>query len=78
MSPPAPSMSQGQGKSAPELPCLAWVPWEPEDPNSERCLRRLLCNRWVQEAEHHTGTFASPHGSKEHERRLRDIDVNAS
>eukprot|EP00969_Alexandrium_andersonii_P108599 4791308-Alexandrium_andersonii.AAC.1 len=49
---PAPSVAfaprQGQGveREAPELPYLAWVPWELSDPSSKKYLKRLLCQKW--------------------------------
>lgn len=66
------------GRPAPAEPYLAWVPWEPNDPDGERCLKCLLCNKWVQDEGSHIGTFQAPTGSKEHAKNLRNADVNGA
>ena len=66
------------GRPAPELPCLAWVPFDFMKPGGERCLKCLLCNKWVQGEKSHTGSFQAPAGSKHHPRKLRNCDVEGT
>mmetsp|Transcript_101641 Transcript_101641/g.282892 ORF Transcript_101641/g.282892 Transcript_101641/m.282892 type:complete len:452 (+) Transcript_101641:74-1429(+) len=60
------------GYEAPELPYLAFVPWDGTNPDGERCLKCLLCNKWVQDESSHTGTFSAPAGAKDHQKNLRN------
>mmetsp|Transcript_10199 Transcript_10199/g.30653 ORF Transcript_10199/g.30653 Transcript_10199/m.30653 type:complete len:470 (+) Transcript_10199:91-1500(+) len=61
------------GRPAPDLPYLAWVPWEL--PDGERCLKCLLCGKWVQDETSHIGSFQAPAGSKDHQKNLRNCSV---
>lgn len=63
---------EAEGYRAPELPYLAWVPYE-----GTRALMCLLCRKsgrpngtWVSDASAHCGTHSEPAGSKEHRKNL--------
>eukprot|EP00931_Biecheleriopsis_adriatica_P046128 TRINITY_DN26477_c0_g1_i1.p1 TRINITY_DN26477_c0_g1~~TRINITY_DN26477_c0_g1_i1.p1 ORF type:complete len:270 (+),score=56.81 TRINITY_DN26477_c0_g1_i1:26-835(+) len=65
---------RAQGYQEPELPYLAWVPYE-----ERKELMCLLCRRsskpngtWVTDLSSHSGTHINPAGSKEHQRNLRN------
>eukprot|EP00930_Biecheleria_cincta_P042146 TRINITY_DN28999_c0_g1_i1.p1 TRINITY_DN28999_c0_g1~~TRINITY_DN28999_c0_g1_i1.p1 ORF type:complete len:458 (-),score=107.80 TRINITY_DN28999_c0_g1_i1:106-1437(-) len=58
------------GYAPPDLPYLAWVPWDASQPNGERQLKCLLCKKWCQDDSSHTGTKQNPAGSKEHRKYL--------
>lgn len=62
------------GYPAPELPYLAYVPWDENDPNSGRALKCLLCSKWVQDETSHSGTrhALGAYASKEHQKNLRN------
>lgn len=53
---------------APALIYLAWVPTE--DGSDERWQKCLLCDKWVQDEQSHSGTRQNPGGSKDHKKRL--------
>jgi len=57
------------GYAPPELPYLAWA-FGDSDPSGDRCLKCLLCNKWVHDQTSHTGMPSSPAGSKYHFKRL--------
>eukprot|EP00435_Cladocopium_sp_Y103_P076291 s154_g87.t1 len=66
------SEMEAEGYRAPELPYLAWVPYE-----GTRALMCLLCRKsgrpngtWVSDASAHCGTHLEPAGSKEHRKNL--------
>merc|ERR1712232_550665 len=61
---------EAQGYPEPELPYLAWVPYE--EGSSERGCKCLLCNKWCSDDRSHTGTRENPQGSKEHMKNLRN------
>jgi len=60
------------GYAAPALEYLAYVPSDSGDPNSERWLRCLLCQKFVNDDTSHSGTQQNPAGSKEHQKNLRN------
>jgi len=55
---------------APNLPYLAWVPWDMNNIGA-RWLKCLLCNKFVDSEAYHTGTVTNVTGSREHQRNLR-------
>jgi len=60
------------GYPEPELPYVAYVPCEESNPNGERWLKCLLCSKWINDDVSHSGTAEAPHGSKEHQKNLRN------
>lgn len=56
---------------------LAYVPWDESKPNGDRSLKCLLCDKWVQDAVSHSGSWREPRGSKEHQRRLAYTDPHS-
>ena len=62
----------GLSYPAPELPHLAWVPSEENDPDSERWQKCLLCDKWVNDEHSHSGTRQASEGSKGHQKNLRN------
>ncbi|CAE7452134.1 unnamed protein product, partial [Symbiodinium sp. CCMP2456] len=62
------------GFAPPQLEYLAYVPWDENDPSSERCMKCLLCGKWAQDETSHTGTPNQPQGSKEHQKNLRNYE----
>ena len=65
------------GYAAPALEYLAYVPSVAGDPNSERWLRCLLCQKFVNDDTSHSGTQQCPAGSKEHQKNLRNYPGSA-
>uniref|UniRef100_A0A7S1A5H2 U1-type domain-containing protein n=1 Tax=Noctiluca scintillans TaxID=2966 RepID=A0A7S1A5H2_NOCSC len=63
---------QNAGHPPPNLPYLAWIPSDETNIASERWLMCLLCGRWVQDEQSHSGTVAEPAGSKDHRKNLRN------
>lgn len=67
-----------KGFTTPELPYLAYVPEDEDDPSSRRYLMCLLCAKgkktgtWVMEPGTHCGTHEVPGGSKEHMKNLQN------
>lgn len=70
----AASSSAPGSRDYPEPPFQwqAWVPWVESEPAGERCLKCLLCDKWVQDDTSHGGTHQNPAGSKEHMKNLRN------
>lgn len=60
------------GYPAPDLFHLAYVPFDESSDPSERFLKCLLCDKWVQDAWSHSGTPENHAGCKEHEKNLRN------
>lgn len=60
------------GYPAPDLLHLAYVPFDESSGPSERFLKCLLCDKWVQDAWSHSGTPENHSGCKEHEKNLRN------
>mmetsp|Transcript_18881 Transcript_18881/g.29789 ORF Transcript_18881/g.29789 Transcript_18881/m.29789 type:complete len:684 (-) Transcript_18881:55-2106(-) len=60
------------GYEPPELMHLAYVPTNASNPDGNRQLRCLLCQKWVGDDTSHTGTHENPTGSKEHVKNLRN------
>lgn len=58
------------GYAAPALEYLAYVPSVPGDNNSERWLKCLLCQKFVQDDTSHSGTKENPQGSVQHKKYL--------
>ncbi len=51
------------------------MPWDMKDPNNQRYLRCLLCDKWVQDERSHCGSASDPQGSREHQTNLAKYKV---